>query len=231
MIAKRVALVTGAARGIGRAIATNLAQDHALALTYLKTDPGPLLAEWPETLALKADLTEPDAETTVIAKVLDRFGRIDTLVMNAGLVAGDTDPDAERAFDLHVAANDRLLRAALPHLSRGASIVAISSVNAVLPARGAALYSASKAALNTWVRAMAKELGPRGIRVNAVAPGATELPEAPRDPKLVDQFAAMTALGRVATPDDIAAPVRFLCSDAARHITGEILTVSGGYRL
>ena len=228
---KPVALIVGGGSGIGADSARKLSDIGYDVAVLSSSGKGEALGTELGGLGFTGSNLEPDDLQAFVDATMDRFGRIDTLVMNAGLVAGDTDPDAERAFDLHVAANDRLLRAALPHLSRGASIVAISSVNAVLPARGAALYSASKAALNTWVRAMAKELGPRGIRVNAVAPGATELPEAPRDPKLVDQFAAMTALGRVATPDDIAAPVRFLCSDAARHITGEILTVSGGYRL
>lgn len=227
----RVALVTGAARGIGRAIATDLAQDHAVAVTYLNSDPGSLVSERSGIIALRANLTDPDAAAVVIEETLRRFGRLDTIVMNAGLVAMDSDPTASTAFDLHITANDRLLRAALPHLSDGAAVVAISSVNAVLPARGAALYSASKAALNTWVRAMAKELGPNGIRVNAVAPGATEIPEAPRDASLVAQFADMTALGRLATPEDIAAVVRFLSSESAGFITGEVLNVSGGYRL
>ncbi len=124
-----------------------------------------------------------------------------------------------------------LLAAALPHLGLGAAVVNISSVNAVLPPKGAAFYGASKAALDLWTRAMAKELGSRGIRVNAVAPGAVNIPEAPRDADLTQAFVDMTALGRLATPDDIAAAVRFLASDQAAFITGEILTVSGGYRL
>ena len=121
--------------------------------------------------------------------------------------------------------------AALPHLQPGAVIVSISSVNAVLPPQGAAIYGASKAALDLWTRGMAKELGPRGIRVNAVAPGAVNIAEAPRDPELTRRFEEMTALGRLARAEDIAAAVRFLASDAASAITGEVLTVSGGYRL
>lgn len=133
--------------------------------------------------------------------------------------------------DINVLAPHGLLAAALPHLQKGASIVNISSVNAVLPPKGAALYGASKAALDLWTRAMAKELGSSGIRVNAVAPGAVNIPEAPRDATLTRAFVEMTALGRLALPSDIAAAVRFLASDAASAITGEILTVSGGYRL
>ena len=100
-----------------------------------------------------------------------------------------------------------------------------------LPAKGAAAYSASKAALNCWSKAMAKELGPRCIRVNAVAPGATEHPENPRPAELVKIFVEMTAMGRIGVAEDIAAAVRFLASDAAGFITGEVLNVNGGYRL
>jgi 3-oxoacyl-[acyl-carrier protein] reductase len=134
---------------------------------------------------------------------------------------------------LHVnlLAAQSLLSAALPHLTPGAAIVNISSVNALLPARGAALYSASKAALNLWTRAMAKELGPRQIRVNAVAPGAVNIPDEPRSDEMAAVFTKDTALGRLASPDDIARAVRFLASDQASFITGEVLTVSGGYRL
>lgn len=193
----RVALVTGAARGIGRAIAADLGRDHHLAFTYLTTDPGPLLKERPDALAIRADLRDPAASADIVAQIIARFGALDTLVMNAGVVAMDADDASADIFNVNVLGPKRLLDAALPHLQSGAAIVNISSVNATLPARGAALYSASKAALNTWTRAMAKELGPDGIRVNALAPGATEIPEAPRDPDLVKLFVEMTALDRV----------------------------------
>ena len=134
-------------------------------------------------------------------------------------------------FDVNVLSAHRMLTAALPHLAAGSSVVAISSVNARLPAQSAVLYSASKAALDTWVRGTAKNLGPKGIRVNAVAPGATEIPESPRPEELVALFRDLTALGRVGTPQDIARVVRFLASDAAQFITGEVIAASGGYRL
>jgi 3-oxoacyl-[acyl-carrier protein] reductase len=167
---------------------------------------------------------------------LERFGRLDVIVNNAGLVHStpkeEFDWAAQRAvLDVNVLVPSALLAAALPHLQAGAAVVNISSVNAVLPPKDAALYGASKAALNLWTKAMAKELGPSGIRVNGVAPGAVDLPEAPRSDELVALFAEMTALGRIAEPADIAKAVRFLASDDAGFITGETLTVSGGYRL
>lgn len=229
---QRVALITGAARGIGRGIVADLATDHDIALTYLGTDPAQVLADAPDALAIRADLTEPDAPEDVIAQVLKRFGRIDVLVNNAGLVANDSDINAVTdIMAVNMTAPIALFNAALPHLKPGSCVVNISSVNAVFPAMSAAAYSASKAALNTWTRAAAKIHGPKGIRVNAVAPGAIELPESPRPADLVAQFVDLTALGRVGQPDDIAKAVRFLSSEDASYITGEVLTVSGGYRL
>lgn len=229
----RTVLITGGARGIGKAIAAEFARDHDGAITYLDTLPqgGPSAF-----LALKADLAAPGAAQTVIDAVMDRFGRLDVIVNNAGQIApspAETHdaPALRRMIDINLLAPDALLAAALPHLEPGAAIVNISSVNAVLPPMGAAIYGASKAALNLWTRGMAKELGPRGIRVNAVAPGAVNIPEDPRPDDLTALFVQQTALGRLARPEDIAQAVRFLASDAAGAITGEVLTVSGGYRL
>ena len=155
---------------------------------------------------------------------------------NAGTIAGSPvdsfDQDAFRGiFDVNVLASHGLVAAALPYLGHGASVIGISSVNAVLPPKGAAVYGASKAALDLWTRAMAKELGQHGIRVNAVAPGAVNTTHAPRDAALTQAFIDMTALGQLAEPSDIADAVCFLASERARAITGEVLTVSGGYRL
>jgi len=229
---RRVALVTGAARGIGRAIAGDLARDHDVAITWHTTRPDAL----PDLHAVQADLSQDGSAQAVIDSVIGRFGRLDVIVNNAGTVTETPkesfDAAAHRAiFDVNLLAPVALLSAALPHLKRGAAIMNISSVNAVLPPKDAAAYGASKAALDLWTRAMAKELGPQGIRVNAVAPGAINIPEAPRTDELTALFVEMTALGRIGTPEDIARAVRFLTSEAADFITGEVLTVSGGYRL
>lgn len=229
----KVALVTGGARGIGRAIALDLARDHHVALTWLTTEP----AHFAESiLTIRADLTKPDSAKAVVDQVIARFGGLDVIINNAGSVvpsAPDSfDPEALQAMlDINLLAPGMVLAAALPYLKPGAAIVNISSGNAVLPPRGAAIYGASKAALNLWTRGMAKELGPWGIRVNAVAPGATNLPEAPRSPELTQLFVNDTALGRIGTPQDVARAVRFLAGDDAGFITGQVLEVSGGYRL
>lgn len=227
---KPVALVTGGTRGIGRGIAENLAADHEVAVTYRSTPPDGLLEGAPGIIAIKADLAETRSAKAVVSEVVSRFGRIDVIVNNAGSLLTDDEDDGQN-FAVNVAAPHALLDAALPHLQRGASVINISSVNAVLPAMGAVSYSASKAALDTWTRGMAKTLGPKGIRVNGVAPGAIERVESPRPADLVKAFVEMTALGRSGVPEDIAKVVRFLASDAAGFITGETITVSGGYRL
>lgn len=235
-MARRVALVTGAARGIGRAIATELARDHDIAFTYRTTAPDALLTDVPDALAIKADLTDEGAATQVVDAVMDRFGRLDVVVNNAGSVAAmpleTADYAALRAmFDTNVTGPMAILAAALPHLEAGASVINITSVNARLPPMSAPAYGASKAALETWTKAAAKILGPKGIRVNAVAPGATEIPEAPRPDELNQLFIKDTALGRIGHPEDIAKVVRFFAEDASAWVTGTILDASGGYRL
>lgn len=230
-MSRRIALVTGGARGIGRAIVADLARDHEVAFTWNTTQP-----EETEALGIQADFTDDAVAAQVIEAVMDRFGRLDVIVNNAGIVAMTPketfDPAAHRTiFDVNYLAAVGLLSAALPHLERGAAVVNISSMNAELPPRDAVTYGASKAAINLWTKAMAKELGPRGIRVNAVAPGAIELPEAPRPEELVAAFVEQTALGRAGRPEDIAQAVRFLVSEVAAFITGAVLDVTGGYRL
>lgn len=230
---RRTALITGGARGIGRAIAQDLARDHDVVVTWLNSRPDALSDG---IFAVQADLTKPQSSKTVIAKVIDHFGRLDVVVNNAGYVQSTPKNSFDAALnrtilDVNLLAPADLLAAALPYLNPGAAIVNISSVNAVLPPGGAAIYGASKAALNLWTRAMAKELGPQGIRVNAVAPGAVNIPEDPRSAKLTQLFVQDTPLGRIGTPEDIASAVRFLISEQASFITGEVLTVSGGYRL
>ncbi|QDI75345.1 MULTISPECIES: SDR family NAD(P)-dependent oxidoreductase [Leisingera] len=226
-----VALVTGAARGIGQAIAQALAADYSVAITHLETRP-----EGDTFLAVRADFRDPEAPAMVVERTLQHYGRIDLTVNNAGAFASEGpevfDYSALREmFDVNLFAAQGLLAAALPHLPPGAAVISISSVNATLPPAGAALFGASQAALELWTRGMAKELGARGIRVNAVAPGAVNDPHNPRPPELVAEFEELTALGRLPSPTDIAAAVRFLAGNEASFVTGEVLTVSGGYRL
>jgi len=224
-------LVTGGARGIGRAIVSELATDHRVTALWHKTDPTDLPAG---TRAVQLDL-EDFAAISDAVKDLAGDG-IDGLVNNAGQFAqsavdGFTAGPVQTMFNVNVIAPALLLAAVLPHMGPGGSVVNISSVNADLPPLGAALYGASKAALNIWTRGAAKELGVRGIRVNALAPGAVNIPEAPRPDDLTAKFAELTALGRVGAPPDIAKVTRFLLSEDAGYMTGEVIRVLGGYRL
>lgn len=230
---RKVALITGAARALGRAIAQDLASDHEIALTWRSRAPAD---PPPAAQLIQADLTEAGAPARVIAEVIGRFGRLDVIVNNAGTVVASPldhfDANAlQTMYGINVLAAQALLVAALPHLEPGAAIVNISSVNAALPPSGAVHYGASKAALEVWTRGVAQELGPKGIRINAVAPGAVLLDDAPRPPDMVAHILEDTALGRMASGYDIARAVRFLAGPDAVAITGEVLTVSGGYRL
>lgn len=225
-------LVTGGARGIGAAIVADLLRDHDVTVHCNSTAP-----DIPEACArVQGDLTDPAMPAHAVDAAMACFGRPDAIIHNAGVVAPSPldgfDPAALQAmFAVNLFAAHGLLAAALPYLGRGAAMVCISWVNARLPPRGAAMYGASKAALELWVRGAAKELGPQGIRINAIAPGPVDVPGAGRDDALKQAFTDLTALGRMGLPQDIAAAVRFLIGDQAGFITGDVLTVSGGYRL
>lgn len=234
----RIALVTGGGRGIGRAIADDLARDHRVAITYFSDKPaGKLFAiKHPGSLAVRSDLTDPEEPAELIKLVVSAFGRIDLLVNNAG-IAQDTPHDRvdaalhARMYQTNVTAPAALLAAALPHMAPGSAVLNIASINASAPPERAGVYAASKAALIAMTKSQAKALGPRGIRVNAIAPGPIERDHAPRPQDVRVLIREDTALGRDGTPADIAGPARFLLSAAAGFITGEVLTVSGGYRL
>ena len=236
-MARPVVLITGAARGIGRAIADNLAADHDIALTYHTAAPeaAVFLSDNPSALICQADLTTfPPRD--LIAQVIARFGRIDGLVNNAGTIQNtsldDYDPQAAaRIMQMNALVPLGLIAAATPHMRPGSSIVNITSVNAKNPPASAPVYGASKAALDSLTKSCAKALGPKGIRINALAPGAVERDYAPRPKDMIALFEKDTALGQLATDAQIADTVRFLLSDAAAGITGDTITVSAGYRL
>jgi 3-oxoacyl-[acyl-carrier protein] reductase len=233
----KLALVTGAAGGIGAATARRLASDgwQVVVTARSRMDQAVALAAEIGGRAVAADLSQPGATDQLVDAVLAREGRIDALVNNAaGLEQGPDGGVTQAHRDMievnlssPIALMDRMRNVMAP----GGAIVNISSLNAVRPPVGAAVYTATKGGLDAATTAFARELGPNGIRVNAVAPGLIEKPEAPRPAEIVAMVVEQTPLGRTGTPEDIAGAVAFLLSEDARFITGQVLTVSGGYRL
>ena len=243
----KVAVVTGGARGIGYAIARAFARAGARVAIAGRTEE--TLTQSAETiekgwgrpvLPIPADVANADDCERLIATTVDRFGAVDILVNDAALFAFqpliDVDAaEAARFFAVNaigpLIAGRAFARWAIDH-KRGGAIVNVSSIAAGKPAKGLALYSASKAALESLTRSMAVEWAGQGLRVNAVAPGhvATDgvledLQSGRLDEKAV---LARIPLGRIADGDDIADAVLFLCGDRTRHILGHVLTVDGG---
>lgn len=238
---RRVVLVTGAARRVGAAIARRLHADGwDLALHYRTSasDMQALIAELEtaragSTLKLQAELTAFDRLPELVARTVGHYGRLDALVNNASAFyptpAGSATPAQwEELFAVNARAPFFLSQAAAPHLraARGA-IVNIADIYADKPRADLAVYAASKAALLAVSRGLAVSLAPE-VRVNAVSPGAILWPDVGIDPDMQARLLALTPLGRVGNPDDIAGTVTWLLGDAAGYVTGQVIHVDGG---
>lgn len=237
---KRV-LVTGGTRGIGRATVLGFARAGSrLAVVSRGTgeDAASLERELKETgaehLLIQADVTDAGQVAAAADRCREAFGGLDVLVNNVGVdgqVWFAELPEAEwhRVVDHNVTAAYLVTQAMLPLLADGASVVNVGSSVALRGRVRGVHYTASKAALVGLGRALCKELGPRGIRVNTVAPGLTETePGAGLPPQAVERIVGMTALGRICQPEDVAGAVLFLAGDTSRYITGVTLNVDGG---
>ncbi|MGI5170066.1 SDR family oxidoreductase [Spirillospora sp. CA-253888] len=241
----RTALVTGASRGIGQAIATRLAANGALVVVHFGTDAdgaaatvGAIERAGGTAFAVKAELgVDGDAETLFAGVETGLAGRpLDILVNNAaaapgGPIGATTRAEFDHLFAVNVRAPYFIVQRALPLLRDGGRIITISSVATRMANPAQTSFAMTKGAVETMSMTLANELGARGITVNAVAPGATRTAtngavfEAPG---LAEHIAGSTALDRLGGADDVADVVAFLASDAARWITGQVIDASGG---
>ena len=245
-LAGKTALVTGASRGIGRAIALALARGGAQVLVHYSSnekEADAVIAEirkgGGKAEKVGADLRTPDGAHTLAGRARDIVGgRLDILVANAGIsksasIEATTVEDFDHLFAVNVRAPFFLVQQLLPALCTGSNVIFTSSIAARTSVGSLYAYAGTKGAIDTLVKHFAAALGPRGIRVNAVAPGVVDTDmssfaktEAGREATL-----AMQALKRMAQPDDIAPVVAFLASDEARWITGDCIHVDGGSKL
>jgi len=241
----KTAVVTGASKGIGAAIAKQLAAEGArVVVNYATSRQGAetIVAQIKESggeaIAVRGSVADEADIEQLFAETKKTFGQLDILVNNAGVYAFSpleqvTADHYKRQYDTNELGLLLATKAALPHFpSNGGSVVNISSVVSTLAPAAASVYSSTKGAVDTITKSLAKELGPRNIRVNAVNPGfvITEGTQSAgfANSDFEKQAIAQTPLGRAGKPEDIAAPVAFLASDDARWITGETIFVSGG---
>jgi 3-oxoacyl-[acyl-carrier protein] reductase len=243
----KVAVVTGASKGIGAAIAKHLADDGAeVVVNYASSKDGAdrvvaeITGKGGRAIAVRADVAKPADIRRLFAEATEAFGRLDVLVNNAGVyefapLEQVTPEHFHKQFDLNVLGLILTTQEAVKHFGRdGGSIVNISSAASTSTPPNASVYSATKAAVDAVTRSLAKELGPRKIRVNAINPGMVET-EGVHSSGLSSgdfrkQLEAQTPLGRIGQPQDIAPAAVFLASDDSAWITGETFYVAGGYR-
>ncbi len=243
---KKVAIITGGSRGIGRAVAARLSREGwAVCINYIEREDkarelmDAIRAEGREAMIYRADVAKRREVEAMAAAVRAELGPVSLLVSNAG-VAGQcmfqdvSDDMWDRYFDVNVRGTFNCAQAVLPDMlhEKAGNIVTVSSMWGLRGASCEVVYSATKAALIGLSKSLAMELAPSGIRVNCVAPGVIDtdmLSALPRD--VMDSLADMTPMGRLGTPEDIAAAVSFFANADSAFITGQVLTADGGFIL
>lgn len=241
---KKVALITGSSRGIGRAVAVKLAGDgYAVCINYIERQDKAeehvkaLTAAGCDAMCFQADVADADAVDAMVKAVRERFGHISLLVNNAGIARQCLFQDIsreywKRIFDVNLNGAFNTIQAVLPNMlhEHSGCIINTSSIWGLHGASCEVAYSATKHAIVGLTRSLAQELAPSGIRVNCVAPGVidTDMVQVLGSDTL-SELADDTPVGRLGTPEDIAALVSFLASDAASFITGQVITSDGGF--
>jgi hypothetical protein len=242
-LANKIALITGADSGIGRAVAIAFAREGAdVAIAYLdEHEDARETARWVEEagrqcLLLPGDIAQKATCQALVDKTVEQFGRIDVLVNNAAFqMTHETleeieDEEWVRTFDINITAMFRICKAALPHMKAGSSIINTSSVNSDMPKPTLLAYAATKGAIANFTGGLAQLLGDKGIRVNSVAPGPiwTPLIVSTMTDKDVQSFGSETPLGRPGQPVEVAPIYVLLASDEASYISGSRYAVTGG---
>ncbi len=237
----KVVLVTGAGRGIGRAIALAFGKEGAkVVINYAKdekaaTEVAEQINKTSEAITVKCDVSDLEQVKSMVAKVVEAFGKIDVLVNNAGIVFDVPFKDRtleqwQRTLDVNLTGPYLCVKACLPHMAEGGSVINISSTNGIDSFHADSIdYDATKAGLIQFTRALARETAPK-IRVNCVAPGWIDTDinkNLPAD--YVKSETAKIAMGRFGEPEEIAACALFLASPEASFVTGSVIVADGGY--
>ena len=243
MLSGKIALVTGASRGIGKAIAIELAKQGAdVIVNYNRNDKdalevvGRIKEIGCRSIAVKADVANFDEVGRMFEIVKKEFGRVDILVNNAGIIMDKTlrkmtQEEWNKVIDVNLNSIYNVTKNALPLLQKNSRVISISSIVGLYGNFGQANYAASKAGIIGFTKSLAKELGKHGITVNAIAPGFIEteiLKSIPSAKK--KEFLELIPLGRIGVPEDVASLAVFLASGMASYITGEVICVDGSLR-